>query len=367
MSERIPPSRRPCPEVVPAARLKGLRAYRRTQSDVPISLFLDANEGSPAAAAQKLLEQAIREVEINRYPDAANLERKLASRWNIEANRIVVTNGGDDAIDRICRAVIEPGANAVLHDPTFEMISRGVQLAGGEVRRAPWVDGVFPLSAILDLIDEDTKLIALVTPNNPTGGVIALADILAVLDAARQVGATVLIDLAYAEFAETDPTSPLLDRDNAVIVRTFSKALGLAGMRLGYAIAPTRIAEWLRTVGGPYPVSVVSLTLGEKLLGQDDSTIESVQLILEERAALNSLLSELGAHPLDSQANFVTARFQDADAVQKGLARLAISVRGFHAGPMAQYLRITLPGDTDQYARLANALVRVMQDQEALS
>lgn len=354
----------------PAARLEGLSPYVPPARSDRGALLLDANEGRPDVEVVGAALREIRAGELRLYPSAAALERALAGRLGVEPERVVVTNGGDDAIDRVCRSVIEPGREAVVHVPTFEMIGRGVRLAGGKVREIRWMGGPFPARAYLEAIGSTTSLAALVSPNNPTGGVIGLDEVLEIAAAARRVGALVLLDLAYVEFADEDPTERLLGLDNVVMVRTFSKAYGLAGLRVGYAVAPREVAEWLRTVGGPYPVSSVSLALAGRALGgdeaddgQSDSKPAFVERVRRERAELTELLRALGAAPLESQANFVTTRVADAAKVRERLAELGIAVRSFGDPAIADLVRIGLPGEAEGFARLCEGLRAVLGGQ----
>jgi len=349
----------------PAARLEGLSPYQPPTPDPNVDLALDANEGAPPAAPHVSLLASIDGEQLRRYPSPARLERALAERFGVTPDRVVVTNGGDDAIDRVCRAVLEPGRTALLHTPTFEMIERSARLAGGTVRSVGWTDGPFPIESFVDAITDDTALAALVSPNNPTGGVVPPAGICEIARAAGRTGTLVMADLAYVEFADKDPTPELLDEPNTVVIRTFSKALGLAGARLGYAIAPPDVARWLRTVGGPYPVSAVSAALGQACLDSTEERSAFIERVRAERAELTGLLRGLGCEPLDSQANFVTARFTDAAAVHRALAARGISVRAFPARPeLTDTLRITLPGDPAAFDRLATALRAALDPEE---
>ncbi len=342
----------------PVGRLSGLRPYEPPAPEFSIDLRLDANEGPPSDAGRlaRLLNNlggTLPEL-LRRYPDASALERRLAELHGVDPARIVVTTGGDDAIDRLCRAVLEPGREAIVHLPTFVMIPRGIRLAGATPVEIPWREGPFPRGDALDKIAPSTAMIALVTPNNPTGAVIETRDILAIADAAPH--AAVLVDLAYVEFADADPTPALLTRPNAVLVRTFSKARGLAGLRVGYAIAPPEIARWLRTTGSPYPVSALSLAIAGAVLDDPASLAATVERARAERGALFALLTGLGARPLPSQANFVTARLADAESARRALAERGIAVRAFPKPGTEDLLRITLPGDEQGFARLKAAL-----------
>lgn len=336
-------------ELRPSARLAGLRPYCTGSVRAEGALLMDANEGPSAAQAWLDRLRVVDAEALRRYPKAATLEVSIAAKFGIDPIRVVVTAGGDDAIDRLCRVSLEPGRSLVVHTPTFEMITRGAMLAGGHVRSVPWMGGRFPIEAFEAAMASDTGLVAIVSPNNPTGGVVAIDDIERACRAARRVGALALIDLAYVEYANQDPTPRLLAFDNAVMVRTFSKAYGLAGLRVGYAISGERVARWLRTVGGPYPVSAPGLTVAGLALesGVDGAYLDRVR---RERDALIDWLRCRGIEVKDSQANFVLARV-GADR----LADAGVVVRAFH-GDLAGWSRITLPGDDAAFSRLMDAM-----------
>lgn len=344
-----------------AQRLSGLRPYVAEARSPAIDLRLDANEGRPPADRVLSAMQRVSPESLRRYPDATSLEATLAERLGVDASRVVVTNGGDDAIDRVCRAVLEPGRAMLTHTPGFVMIPRSARLAGAEVRTVEWRDGAFPAAAFASMLTEDTGVVALVSPNNPTGGTIDTGTLISLAREAADVGAVVLADLAYVEFADEDPTETLLAEPNVVVIRTLSKAMGLAGARVGYAIAPREIAHWLRTAGAPYPVSAVSLALAGAALDDQHTQVAFVDRIREERAELIKRLQRLGARPIDSQANFVMASFDNAAFVHRGLAALGILVRSFvSAEERSGSLRITLPGDANEFARLCAALKTVL-------
>ena len=345
----------------PASRVERTRAYARPAYDPSIVLKLDINEGPPTSRDTLAALRSASAETVRRYPDAGDLERDIARRWGIDAARVVVANGGDDAIDRVCRAMIEPGRTMLTHAPVFEMVPRAARLCGGNVRAVEWTGGELDLDALIDQLDGTVAVVAVVSPCNPTGAVVSTPDLLRLAEAARGVGAVLLADLAYAEFAQEDPTDALLTRDNTVIVRTFSKAFGLAGLRVGYALASEAVAGWLRAVGGPFPVS------GPALLGAREAlragATPMVEQVLAEREQLTAEVSKLGGRAAPSQGNFVLARFDDAQSVWEGLRQAGVAVRRFEGGPgsgpepgLDDALRITLPGDRRSFEYLLAAL-----------
>lgn len=351
----------------PARRLDGLSAYKAPESGPLVDLVLDANEGRASSGSLRDVLDRFDATDLARYPNASALERAIASRFGIASGRVVVTNGADDAIDRICRVSLEKGRALLTHSPSFEMIERSATLAGASVRTIRWMGGRFPASRFLSKISQETSLVALVSPNNPTGGVIDRESLREIIAAARTFGALVMLDLAYIEFADGDPTIELLEKPNVVLVRTFSKALGLAGARVGYSISSLEIADWIRTVGGPYPVSSVSLALASPALDAEAEQKLFIDQIRSERESLSDLLLGFGCEVLESQANFVTARFTNAAFVRRSLAALGIAVRSFpNRDELDGFLRISLPGDKAAFDRLRTSLRTILDPQAIL-
>lgn len=334
-----------------------LQTYMPPARDPRITLTLDNNEGAPI---DESILDVLREIEpetFARYPDQSALEAQIADSFGVDPSRVVITNGGDDAIDRVCRAILNPGDVMLTHSPGFVMIPRWAQLAGATNRTIDWLEGAFPRDAFLDAIDTSVRLVSIISPCNPSGAVVPDDAILAIAEKCAAVGAVLMLDQAYIEFADADPVGLVIDLANVVIVRTFSKAMGGAGLRVGFAVASERIATWMRTVGGPYPVSSLSIAIAGAIFGRRG---ERAPIITQTRANRDILIQQLrsqGLSALDSQANFVLARFDDAVAVHAQLLDRGISVRRFRTGSdIDQYLRITVPADAAQLNQLLDAL-----------
>lgn len=336
-------------------RLRGVAPYVPPASRRSAALLLDANEGAEPGEAIRQLLATVDPERIRRYPDAGVLEAMLADRAGVDPDRVVVTAGGDDAIHRVCTATLDTGLQLITHEPVFEMIPRYARLAGAEVVQVPWLRGAFPVERFVASIGAATGLVAVVSPNNPTGAVAQTEDLVEVAQAALGAGALVLADLAYVEFAGCDPTPTLAELPNVVMIRTLSKAFGLAGLRVGYAVCPAGLAPALRAAGGPYPVSGLSLAVAEALVQAWECTKPYLSLVHQQREALARLLRQLGADPLPSEANFVTAEFADAGRVHAALLAHGISVRAF-APPLERLLRITLPGEPQAFEHLSACL-----------
>jgi len=328
------------------------RPYSVPSPGLPIDLRLDGNEGSrpdPTLFDVLVPDPAV----LRAYPDARPLEARLGRRFDVEPDRVFVAAGADEVLDRLCRAFLAPGRRAVLPAPGFEMLDRYAALAGADVTAPPWPDGPFPCDAVLAA--PRPSLVAVTSPNNPTGAVVSVADILRLADA--RPDALILLDAAYVEFADEDPTRAVLTRPNVVVVRTLSKAWGLAGLRVGFALGPPGVVRALRCAGSPYPVGSLSLALAAARLEQGDAMRRFVAVVRRERAALSAALAASGFDVVPSQANFVFARGADAACLQLGLARRGIAVRRFPGRPgLERAVRVACPGDADSFARLLAAI-----------
>lgn len=343
--------------------------YAPPESGLLIDLALDANEGPGGCIDLAALISRLGPDVARTYPRAGDLEQALSTRWDIEASRVVVTAGGDEAIDRACRAFLALGRELILPTPTFEMIARYATLAGATIRTTPWPGGgrdSYPIDAVLDQVNERTAMIAVVSPNNPTGAAASSSDLKRLAAAAPR--AILLVDLAYAEFADEDLTAAAMQIPNAIVIRTFSKAFGLAGLRIGYAMGSALHMAALRAAGSPYPVSGLSLAAAAEATRRASAVLPAiVARVRDERTALIKLLGSLGANALASQGNFVLAEFVDAEWVWRSLGSLGIGVRRFKPGAgLDRSLRITCPGNASSFDRLSNGLQTALRPQALL-
>ncbi len=352
--------------IKPSPVLSAVSAYRPPRPSTPVDLHLEGNEGPPPPI--EVLD-AVRRAgpdSVRRYPSQNPLERELADRIGVTADRLLVTAGGDDALERVLRALLCTGREMILPVPTFEMLDRYAALTGGKVVEVPWLDGAYPTSAVLDAVTPNTAVITVVTPNSPTG-LVATADDLTALSAAAPQ-AVLLVDLAYTEFADDDLTARALELPNAVVVRSLSKAWGLAGLRIGFAAGPPQIIEWLRAVGHPYAVSAPSIAIALTHLRTGAPALDQfVARVRDERVRLVDLFQSLGAQATPSQGNFVFARVDDSLWLRDGLAGLGIGIRIFPDNPqLKNCTRITLPGDAESFDRLCHGIQTVLAPEALL-
>ena len=335
----------------PSARRSGFEA----------AIHLDANECPWDSEGN---DGAISEAGLNRYPSPQpeDLRQRMAELYGVNPRRLWLGRGSDEAIDLLLRAFCCAGIdNIVAHAPTFGMYRVGAQLQGAEYRALPLDAGSdFALDAqgLLDFTDENTKLVVLCSPNNPTGTLhhgAALGWL-----AERLAGrALLLVDEAYIEFAGIVSATELLDRhDNLVVLRTLSKAHALAGARIGALIAAEDIIDLIGRIAAPYPLPTPSVHVGLAALGDDAQarTRQRIALLIEERERLATALRR--APEVDkvwpSAGNFLLVRFSDARAMFRRLLDAGILVRDFSSqAGLEQCLRISVGRPDENDALLA--------------
>jgi histidinol-phosphate aminotransferase len=372
------PSGGAVPEAVPLVRGRG--AFCSPPRPPEIDLFLDSNEGPqppegwPADCRAALL-QAVESCLLRSYPDAGAFQARWADRLGVAPERLLVTAGGDEATDRVCRAFLCPGREILLPVPTFEMLGHYAALTGAKTVELPWAPGEpYPIERVLERVTARTAVIAVVSPNNPTGAIATAEDLRRLAAAAPH--AVILVDQAYVEFAgpECDLLPVAMEIPGVVVLRTLSKAWGLAGLRIGCAIGAPEIIGRLRTAGCVFPVAAPSMAIAEAFLGLSAAAGAQtwgagyLSRVAHERRRLQRMISAFsGAEAWPSHANFVLARFSgdpDAMSLHAALWRSGISVRRmlpvWRAWSLDNCLRITCPGDLRQFDRLSGELLGVL-------
>lgn len=326
-----------------------------------IELDLSKNEGRPVARG--LLESVVQPNDlIRRYPDTTALRDRLAQVHGVSVEQVLVTAGGDDALFRCFLARLGPGRIAVATKPTFEMIPIYSGQVGSQLVEIEWWDGQFPTAEVV-AAGGGADVVFVVSPNNPTGAAITEAQL---RELSTAVGFVVL-DAAYAEFADDDLTAAALELANVVIVRTLSKAYGLAGLRVGYLLGPPHLIEEMSSYGSPYSVSSLSAAIAVERLSRADDVRLFVESVRSERADLADLLGDLGVRCLPSQGNFILAEVADPERVADMCGSLGVGLRRFpDREGFERWIRITLPGDPRDFTRLERALTIALSPQAIL-
>jgi histidinol-phosphate aminotransferase len=225
----------------------------------------------------------------------------------LQPDQLLFSDGTDEAIHLLCSTYVEPGDEVVMPWPTFPMFRFYVQVAGGEPRRISYrqPDLAFPLDELLAAITPRTRLVLVANPNNPTGSAIGLGEIEKILQKAEN--AAVLIDEAYYEFYGLTALQLLPDYPNLFVSRTFSKAFGLAGLRVGCLLSQAENITSVRKGQSPYSVNSLGVLCASEAVEDQDYVRAYVRDVLEAREILLSGLSRLGVRFYPTQANFVLA------------------------------------------------------------
>jgi histidinol-phosphate aminotransferase len=332
---------------------------------------LDMNE-SPYGPSPKARAALAEFAETHRYPtfDAGPVREALARYTGAPADQIICGAGLDDVLNTFAHAIIDPGDEVIVSEPTFGVYRSLVSLHGGRVVDSP-LTPAFELDAdrVLAAVSDRTKFIIICTPNNPTGNVLDPATIERIVAEARCL---VAIDEAYTEFAGTTHL-PLMDRyRNVVILRTMSKFAGMAGMRVGYGIFPAALMPYLQTVTPPFHnVNLASTAAVVASLDDLPYLNGVVARINADRDALADNLRELpGVTPLPSATNFLLVRLpvEDAGPIVRELARRGILVRHFARPELGirDCLRVTI-GTTEENELFLSELADILSEGRAAS
>lgn len=326
-------------------------------------LRLDFNENTVGCSPRVLARMRALDAEaLARYPDREPVEREVSRFLGLDAAQLLLTNGVDEAIHLLCSTYLDAGDEAIIVVPTFAMYSLFAQAEGAqvvEVRSGP--DFVFPTAEVLAKISLRTRLIAVANPNNPTGAAVSEEFLLQIADAAPQ--AALLVDEAYFEFhGETLLTRPARP-SNVFVARTFSKAYGLAGLRIGVLVGETQQLGMVRRVASPYNVNAVALAVLPEAL-QDKVYVEQYAAgVSRNRDLLEQELGILGLHYWPSRGNFVLVRVGPLhNTFGRSLREQGILVRDRDSDPGCEgCVRLTV-GSDDHTRTLLAALRGVVED-----
>ena len=300
------------------ARIQSLESYGAEHTNESIAkryglslaaiLKLNYNENLflPREKLVPLLKEVAEECDLRIYPqeEENKLKEKISSYLNVPQESVAIGNSSDEVMDRVIRIFLEKGDRAVTFTPTFSIFKYCVNYGDADFVGVPLRDDfTVDVEAMQAAFKPDAKLLYLCSPNNPTASQLKLEEVEALTE---EFPGLVLVDEAYAEYADYSVV-PLINKyENLVVLRTFSKAFGLAGLRLGYAVANLKLASTIDKLPTPYAVNVISLSMGRKLLENMAMVKESVEALKAERGNLINRLNEIkGVEAFDSKANFV--------------------------------------------------------------
>lgn len=332
-----------------------------------IKLASNENPLGPSPLALEALQRFLER--LHYYPDGNcfYLKQLLARKLGVEPGQLVVGNGSDEVLTFLTMAYINPGDEAVMAQPTFSEYEFAMRLAGGIPRYVPLAGGAFSydLEAMDGAINGRTRLVFICSPNNPTGTIVGREALGRFLDGLPP-GILVVLDHAYLEYV-TDPDHGtglewIQQGRPVILLRTFSKIYGLAGLRIGYGIAPAGIIEDLNRVREPFNVNGAAQAAALAALEDGEHLRRSLQLVEDGRRQLTEGLEKLGLAAVPTQANFVFVDIKaDSRRVFTALLRRGVIVRTGDIFGYPTYLRVTI-GTAEQNSRFLEALQEVLPE-----
>ncbi len=324
-----------------------------------IKLASNENPRGPSPKALAVLSAAA--TTLHRYPDggAFRLRGKLAERWKVTPDHVILGNGSDEILGFLARAFLPPGDEAVMADQTFVIYKMEVTAAHGVPVVVPLKDWRHDLPAMADAVTSRTRLLFVCNPNNPTGTMVTKAEVDALI-ARLPESVIVVFDEAYYEYVRSrdfpDSLSLVKQNRNVVVLRTFSKIYGLAGLRIGYGLTTPEIAGYLNRVRPPFNANSLAQRAALAALEDEDHVAQSRAMNEAEMVTVRAGLAALGLSPIPSEANFLFVDVgRDGRAVFEALLREGVIVRHIEG----RMVRITI-GLPDENRRLLQALKKVL-------
>jgi histidinol-phosphate aminotransferase len=322
---------------------------------------LDANE-NPYGCSPRVRKALAEYPYLNIYPDANQTELRecLAKYVGLKPEYLVAGNGSDELIDLLLRMFLAPGDEVIVNVPTFDMYRFSTEVCRGTVVNVLRKENFeVDVKAVKAAVTEKTRIIFVTSPNNPTGTVISEKDILELID----IGLPLVIDEAYFEFS-CGTVAPLVPQyKNLMVLRTFSKWAGLAGLRIGYGIFPLKIADILMKIKPPYSINMAASVAARESINDSAYLLGTVQKMIQERERLFEKLSRMDfLKPVPSQANFILCEVTRGDAkyFQDELEKQGILVRYYNTPLLRNYIRISAgkPEQTDRIIQVLKDLGR---------
>ena len=306
-------------------------------------LLLDFNE-SPVPPPSHVIDALVEFIEDNRlqaYPSYGDFLEQLAAYAQVSSNQLILTNGSDQAIDIILRALLNEGDEMILAKPGFAIFFQFAGTLGARVISPEFrSDMGFPSEEIVNAVTPQTRLIVVINPNNPTGTLVNVEYIQHLLESFPEIA--VLVDEAYFEFTLQTCSRLLEDHENLIITRTFSKAFALPSLRLGYAIAHKSFIEHLYKIRGPYDVNMIALVAARAQLIHPQPWQQIIREIMREaKPSLERFFEEQGITCFKGAANFMLVAPDNVAAAIDYLKAHKILVRPMHP-PIAHTFRMSI-------------------------
>ncbi len=302
---------------------------------------------------------------IHLYPEGpcTVLRKVLAEKFGISEKMVVISNGADNLILLIANAFVNEGDEVMMADPTFSVYTNVAQIMGGKPIKIKLKDFTHDLESMLKKVNRKTKLIFVCNPNNPTGTTVSQAAFNHFLSKLPK-GVIVVLDEAYGDFAEDAFYPNGLDyvkgRKQLIVLRTFSKVYGLAGLRIGYALGREDLVHCLYQVRDPFPVHRLAQVAAVAALNDEDHALRSIQLVYEGKRYLYKELDRMGLSYVPSQANFIFIDFEkDSGEIFEDLLKEGLIIRPGKVWGFPTFARLTI-GRMEDNRRFIKALKKIL-------
>jgi histidinol-phosphate aminotransferase len=347
--------------VKPKSTLQGVIKKLHLNSDRKDKIKLDLNENLMGCSLKVI--EALKKVtcdDISVYPEYDTFMDKLSSYLEVGKNNLMITNGADEALRVILDTYLDKNDEIIIPNPTFYIFESHSEIIGAKKNLVDYNEDLsFPVDGILEKINANTKMITIVNPNNPTGTIVYRNDIVRILEKAKN--AIVLVDEAYFQFSNKSCKDLINSYSNLIVVQTFSKGFGLAGVRLGYIISNENVIQNLKKIVLPYGVNGLSIVAGSAALDDLEFVDHYVNLVRDNRSYLLAELDKIGVRTYQSDANFIVANFgENLDTVFKKLNEKNILVNNVSSLPLLDgCLRIAI-GTRTQMETLVNEIKDVL-------
>ena len=327
--------------------------------DQIVKLASNENPLGMSPKARQAVEAAISGLE--RYPDQFDLIQAVAQRCGVANEQVVLGNGSNDILDLVARVFLAPGRSAVFAQHAFAVYPLATLSAGAEIIQVPAKDFGHDLAAMGAAIRPDTRIVWIANPNNPTGTFLPYPELKAFL-ASVPKDVLVVLDEAYNEYLppseRVDTSAWVKEHDNLIVLRTFSKIYGLAGLRIGYGVTSVVVADLLNRIRQPFNVNNLALAGALAALDDDAFMAKSYELNRQGLAQLKAGFDSLGYEYIPSSGNFITFKAGDAATVNQKLLQQGVIVRPIAGYGMPEWLRVTI-GTEAENARFLEALAKV--------
>jgi len=310
---------------------------------------LDKNEhvgGIDETHFKKMME-LIKPVTVEAYPEVGTLYNAFSKWLGKPVENILLANGSDAAIKAIFEVYVSAGEEVIMQSPTYAMYPIYAEIFGAKTVEIKY-DRDLKINAgdILSRINSKTRLVIIANPNSPTGQIMSRGDIITIIEKCREFDALVLVDEAYHWFYEKTFINDIEKFDNLIVTRTFSKACGLASLRLGFAVADAAVIKNLYKMKPVYEVNGIAVVLGKYIVENEDIIFDYVRKVEAGRHYLYGAMQELGFKPFETYSNFMVARCVNPENIKKIVAECeknGIIIKGSYPGtPLEDCIRITL-------------------------